>query len=169
MNDAKQIVFEELQDLQTRIADNIVKKGRNASGRTIESMHIDKGDKSITLFGRKAFGTLETGRGPGNVPKGFYGIIKQWVIDKGLSIKEIPYKRKESEKWHPIYTPKERGLMSLSGAIATKIANEGTKLYRNGGDDDIYSKEIPKTISSIKNRLGIMMKAEVVNSIKLNK
>lgn len=151
MNDAKQIVFEELQDLQTRITDNIVKKGRNASGRTIESMHIDKGDKSITLFGRKAFGTLETGRGPGNVPKGFYGIIKQWVIDKGLSFS----------------TDRERN--SFAYLVSRKIANEGTKLYRNGGDDDIYSKEIPKTISSIKNRLGIMMKAEVVNSIKLNK
>lgn len=151
MNDAKQIVFEELQDLQTRITDNIVKKGRNASGRTIESMHIDKGDKSITLFGRKAFGTLETGRGPGNVPKGFYGIIKQWVIDKGLSFS----------------TDRERN--SFAYLVSRKIANEGTKLYRNGGDADIYSKEIPKTISSIKNRLGIMMKAEVVNSIKLNK
>lgn len=151
MNDAKQIVFEELQDLQTRIADNIVKKGRNASGRTIESMHIDKGDKSITLFGRKAFGTLETGRGPGNVPKGFYGIIKQWVIDKGLSFS----------------TDRERN--SFAYLVSRKIANEGTKLYRNGGDSDIYSKEIPKTISSIKNRLGIMMKVEVVNSIKLNK
>lgn len=151
MNDAKQIVFEELQDLQTRIADNIVKKGRNASGRTIESMHIDKGDKSITLFGRKAFGTLETGRGPGNVPKGFYGIIKQWVIDKGLFFS----------------TDRERN--SFAYLVSRKIANEGTKLYRNGGDADIYSKEIPKTISSIKNRLGIMMKAEVVNSIKLNK
>lgn len=151
MNDAKQIVFEELQDLQTRITDNIVKKGRNASGRTIESMHIDKGDKSITLFGRKAFGALETGRGPGNVPKGFYGIIKQWVIDKGLSFS----------------TDRERN--SFAYLVSRKIANEGTKLYRNGGDADIYSKEIPKTISSIKNRLGIMMKAEVVNSIKLNK
>lgn len=151
MNDAKQIVFEELQDLQTRIADNIVKKGRNASGRTIESMHIDKGDKSITLFGRKAFGTLETGRGPGNVPKGFYGIIKQWVIDKGLSFS----------------TDRERN--SFAYLVSRKIANEGTKLYRNGGDSDIYSKEIPKTISSIKNRLGIMMKVEVVNSIKSNK
>lgn len=151
MNDAKQIVFEELQDLQTRIADNIVKKGRNASGRTIESMHIDKGDKSITLFGRKAFGTLETGRGPGNVPKGFYGIIKQWVIDKELSFS----------------TDRERN--SFAYLVSRKIANEGTKLYRNGGDSDIYSKEIPKTISSIKNRLGIMMKVEVVNSIKSNK
>ena len=151
MNDAKQIVFEELQDLQTRIADNIVKKGRNASGRTIESMHIDKGDKSITLFGRKAFGTLETGRGPGNVPKGFYGIIKQWVIDKGLSFS----------------TDRERN--SFAYLVSRKIANEGTKLYRNGGDSDIYSKEIPKTISSIKNRLGIMKKVEVVNSIKSNK
>lgn len=151
MNDAQQIVFEELQDLQTRITDNIVKEGRNASGRTIKSMHIDKGDKSITLFGRKAFGTLETGRGPGNVPKGFYGIIKQWVIDKGLSFS----------------TDRERN--SFAYLVSRKIANEGTKLYRNGGDADIYSKEIPKTISSIKNRLGIMMKAEVVNSIKLNK
>lgn len=85
MNDAKQIVFEELQDLQTRIADNIVKKGRNASGRTIESMHIDKGGKSITLFGRKAFGSLETGRGPGNVPQGFMALLSNGITVKGLS------------------------------------------------------------------------------------
>lgn len=150
MNESVKIVFEELQDLKTRIADNIKSEKRNASGQTIASMHVDVNDSNVVLFGRKAFGTLETGRRPGNVPKGFYGIIKQWAIDKGLSFKS------------------DRERNTFAYFVSRKIAAEGTSLYRAGGDANIYSKEIPTTLLNIRERLGLLVRTEVVNSIKLN-
>lgn len=168
MKEVQNIIFEELEDLRKRIISNIDSTGRKASGRTSDSMHTDVSENRGILFGRMAFGTLETGRKPGKVPAGFYQIIKQWVIDKGISFRDIPYQRKESAKWHPIYTPKERGLMGLSGAIATKIAREGTQLYRTGAEVDVYTAEVPETIERIKDRVGFLMRLEF-ESIKLNK
>lgn len=144
--DAKRIVSEELQSLRQRIIDNHLKAGQKASGRTIASLRVDVGDDGGTLFGRKAFGTLETGRRGGRVPKGFYQIILQWVKDKGIQVEK----------------PK-----TFAYFVARKIAKEGTQLYRQGGRSDIYSNEIPKTTESVLNRITGLLGAEV-ESINLN-
>lgn len=170
MNEIQNIVFEELEDLRKRIITNIGSTGRRASGRTADSMHTEITKQGGTLFGRAAFGTLETGRKPGNVPYNFTKIIAQWIQDKGISYQEISYKRNPSDKWQPKYnSPNERGLMTLASAIAYKISKEGTKLYIQGGESDIYSNEIPKTIDAIKKRIGLSVKTEIVESIKINK
>lgn len=166
----KEIVLEELTYLQSRIADNIQSTKRNASGRTIKSMHIESRAQGGTLFGRSYFGALETGREPGKIPLNFTEVIKQWILDKGISYQAIEYKRKESAKWKPKYTAQERGLNSFASAVAFSIMNNGTKLYRDGGDSDVYSKEIPKTIQAIQKRTMSLM-ADLVNveHLKLNK
>lgn len=166
----EKIILEELTDLKDRIADNIQSTGRNASGRTVKSMHIETRAQGGTLFGRSYFGTLETGRKPGKTPERFTEVIKQWVIDKGISYAAIEYKRKESAKWKPKYTPQERGLNSFASAVAMSIRNKGTRLYREGGSSDVYSKEIPKTIKAIQRRT-ISLMADLVNveHLKLNK
>lgn len=168
MINAVDIIFEELEDLRNRIISNIDSTGRKASGKTGNSMRVDRQEDGCVLVGRRAFSTLEDGRKPGAVPANFRSIIKQWILDKGISYNAIPYKRIPSEKWQPKYTPAERGLMSLSGAIAYKIAKEGTSLYRAGGDNDVYSNEIPYVIENIKKRLGSAFKTEVLKSIKIN-
>lgn len=170
MNNALKIVFEELEDLKERISSNINNTGRRASGSTEKSLRIEMKDDEGSLLGRKAFETLETGRKPGKVPYNFTKIIAQWIQDKGISYQEISYKRNPSDKWQPKYnSPSERGLMTLASAIAYKISKEGTKLYIQGGESDIYSNEIPKTIDAIKKRIGLSVKTEIVESIKINK
>lgn len=150
MKEVQNIVFEELEDLRKRIISNIDSSGRRVSGRTSKSMRTDGSENRGVLFGRMAFGTLETGRKPGKVPAGFYQIIKQWVIDKGISFDS------QSER------------NSFAYLVSRKIAGEGTQLYRRGADTDVYTAEVPETISRIKDRVGFLMRMEF-ESIKLNK
>ena len=150
MKEVQNIVFEELEDLRKRIISNIDSSGRRASGRTSESMRTDVSENRGVLFGRMAFGTLETGRKPGKVTVGFYQIIKQWVIDKGISFDS------QSER------------NSFAYLVSRKIAREGTQLYRTGAEADVYTTEVPETIERIKDRVGFLMRLEF-ESIKLNK
>ncbi|KKB55321.1 hypothetical protein [Parabacteroides gordonii] len=150
MKEVQNIIFEELEDLRKRIISNIDSTGRRASGRTSGSMHTDVSENRGILFGRMAFETLETGRKPGKVPAGFYQIIKQWVIDKGISFDS------QSER------------NSFAYLVSRKIAREGTQLYRMGSDADVYTTEVPETIERIKDRVGFLMRLEF-ESIKLNK
>lgn len=144
--DARKVVQEELESLKKRIIDNHLRAGQKASGKTIASMHVESSDDGGVLFGRKAFGTLETGRRGGRVPKGFYHIILQWVRDKGIQVEK----------------PK-----TFAYFVAKKIAREGTSLFRQGGRDDIYSNEIPKTTDSVLSRITGLLGASV-ESININ-
>lgn len=131
-SEVKKVLAEELNSLRQRIIDSHVRAGQKASGRTIASLKVSVDDNHGILFGRQAFGVLQTGRGPGKVPRGFYQIIQQWVEDKGIHVDK----------------PK-----SFAYLLARKIANEGTELHRRGGRDDIYSHDIEETIKSIMNRV----------------
>ena len=84
------------------------------------------------------FSTTQHGRSGGQVPAGFHGIIRQWIIDKGIQYAPLPYKRKPSAKWQPKYTPEQRGLLATAGAIAHKIKEVGT-LRHSEPRDDIYT------------------------------
>lgn len=163
--DVQAILNEELDALRLRIIANHEAAGQVASGRTRESLSVEVNEREGILWGRFPFGTLETGRKPGKTPRNFSSIIRQWIIDKGIPVTPIPYVRNPSDRWQPKYTPQERGLMSLSGAIAHKIKTEGTSLYRSGGRRDIYTPEIEKTINSISDRIGSLfsMKVESIN------
>ena len=140
------VIQEELESLKKRIIDNHLSAGQKASGRTIASMHVESSDDGGVLFGRRAFGTLETGRRGGRVPKGFYHIILQWVRDKGIQVEK----------------PK-----TFAYFVSKKIAREGTSLFRQGGRDDIYSNEIPKTTESVLSRITGLLGASVEH-INLN-
>lgn len=144
--DIKGILDEELESLRQRIIENHIRAGQKASGKTISSLRVDVNDNQGTLFGRQAFGVLETGRKPGKVPKGFYQTIQQWVKDKGIQVEN----------------PK-----SFAYLVARKIAREGTELHRQGGRADIYSPEIEKTTQEIMNRAFAVFKDDVTH-INLN-
>lgn len=155
------IVSEELMAFAQRVRENHIRAGQRASGRTADSIRLEVDGDTYTVYGRRAFWTLEHGRAGGAVPKNFRDIIRQWMADKGIKAIPVPYIRKPSEKWQPKYTPQERGDMSLAGAIAHKIATKGTKLFREGGRDDIYSGEIEKTIETIQARIYQLFGVEV--------
>lgn len=143
---AREILNDELTALKERIASNIMSAGMNASGRTIASMRVEVNENEGTLFGRRAFEVLESGRRPGSVPKGFYQIIYQWAIDKRIRV---------------------RNLKSFAYLTARKIAREGTLLYREGGRNDIYTPEIRKCIENVRSR-GISMINEQIKTIRLH-
>lgn len=144
------IVREELQDLAQRIADNIARNGQAASGKTQQSLHVEEDNESVTLYGRKAFGTMEQGRAPGRVPRNFQQILYLWSINKGIAFDD------------------ERERSSFAYLLARKIQSEGTKLFREGGRTDVYSNEIPTTIERIRKRISRAFKI-FVESITLNK
>lgn len=143
---ALHIIEDELEALKKRIIDNHIRARQVASGRTIRSLKVQMDDNGGILWGRQAFGVLETGRGPGKVPKGFYQKILEWVHDKGIQVEK----------------PK-----TFAYFVAKKIKKEGTELYRKGGINDIYSKEIPKTVNNISNRIFTLLEVEV-ESININ-
>lgn len=129
----RQILIEELKDLQKRVIQNHIAAGQKASGRTIKSILVEIGEDYGQLTGRKAIGTLETGRKAGRVPAKFQDIILKWMQAKGINV------------------PKPKSFAFL---VARKIAREGTLLHRTGGRSDIYSNEINKTIPRLMKRLG---------------
>lgn len=161
MEEARKIISEELEALKQRIIDNHRAAGQMASGRTAASLNVVMRDNGGTLFGRQAFYTLEHGRGGGRVPGNFVSIIKQWIKDKGITVPSIPYIRQPSERWQPKYTPEERGLNTLAGAIAHKIKTEGTRLFRDGGRNDIYTPEIEKTTNNINKRISVLLMTDI--------
>ena len=146
----KYIIESELNLLKERIISNHLSAGQRASGKTAASLNVMAEADFVSLLGRKAIGTLETGRKAGPVPKNFYLIIKQWSKDKGLTF--------ESES--------QRGTFAYF--VAKKIAEEGTDLFIQGGRNDIYSNEIPVTINKIAERITERFTMEITN-IQINK
>lgn len=145
-DEALRVVDEELNALRERIIANHRNAGQVASGKTIASLKVESTADGGILWGRQAFGVLESGRGPGKVPKGFYRVIQQWVQDKGIKVEK----------------PK-----SFAFLVARKIAKEGTVLHRNRGTEDIYSSEIKRTVNDIMNRVFGLFTTEVEH-INLN-
>lgn len=164
IQDAASIVLrEELENLKQAIIKNHFAAGQRASGRTAASLRVEVNETEGSLWGRSPFGTLETGRQSGKVPANFRSIIRQWMQDKGIKARPMPYKTDRAHK----YTAEERGELSLAFLIARKIEREGTSLFRKGGRDDIYSNVIPATRERILMRIVELLRAEV-KSIKLN-
>lgn len=168
MLNERQIIEQEMQACISRIAANLDATGTTASGKTRDSLRLDVQQDVYTIFGRSYFGTVETGRQAGKVPGNFVSIIKEWAIAKKIGLDPIEYVRKPSETWQPKYTPAERALNAFAGAVSHKIATEGSKLYRDGGRDDIYSQEIRTTIDNIIARIAPLYSADIIESIKLN-
>jgi hypothetical protein len=159
-----QILTEELGTLKATIINNIRSTGQWASGKTAASMAVMVSGSIGELVGRRAFGTLETGRRGGRVPRNFHNIIYDWMMAKGVHADPMPYKTSRPHK----YTEQERGDRTMAYFIAKTIRTMGTRLYREGGRDDVYSRAIPVTIERINSRLSGIYVAAVTQQIKLN-
>lgn len=163
IQDAASVVLrEELENLKQAIIKNHLAAGQRASGRTAASLRVEVNETEGTLWGRSPFGTLETGRQAGKVPANFRLIIRQWMQDKGIKARPMPYKTDRPHK----YTAEERGELSLAFLIARKIEREGTSLFRKGGRNDIYTNVIPLAKERILMRITSLLKTEIKN-IKL--
>lgn len=163
--DLKQIVEAKLKAAISKIQDNLESTGTNTkSMRTSRSLWLESSDYGFIIYGRKAFATVETGRMAGGIPKGFNDIIKQWIKDKGISVTQIPYKRKASANWKPKYREDERSLNIAAGAISFNIKKNGTALFRKGGRKDIFSNAFSEALPEIKKDIQF----EIIKQIKLN-
>lgn len=131
-----------LDKMVEEMRDNLTSTGTNASGRTSASLRVVMTDTGGQIWGRRYFRGTEQGRAGGKIPHNFTSIIRQWIIDKGLTPSAIPYKRQPSANWQPKYTPEERGLRQMASAIAHTIEKSGTSLYRSGGRKDIFTNVI---------------------------
>lgn len=147
----RSIVSSHLNAIKDGIEMHMEQMGRNASGSTVRSMVVNTTDNGGTLEGSKSFMYLEHGRGPGKVPKGFYEIIKDWVIAKGISYQDMIPKNG---------TP-EQGLARLSGAIAHSIITKGTRLYRDNEYNDIYSSLIEQEVELLSKEAAGIFETEV--------
>ena len=159
-----QILTEELGTLKATIINNIRSTGQWASGKTAASMAVMVSGSIGELVGRRAFGTLETGRRGGRVPRNLHDIIYDWMMAKGIHAEPMPYKTSRPHK----YSEQERADRTMAYFIARTIRRDGTRLYREGGRDDVYSRAIPTTIERINSRLSGIYVAAVAQQIKLN-
>lgn len=160
-----QILVDELESLRATIINNIRTTGQWASGKTAASMQVITQGNTVSLIGRSPFGTLETGRKAGPVPRNMRDIIYEWMQAKGIHGEPMPYKRGGHHKYPSAQT---RGDMYMASAISHTIATMGTRLYRNGGRDDVYSQAIPATMQRIQARLGVIFQAVIEEQIKSN-
>lgn len=157
----KKEIISILINLKSEIIKNTMSSKQVASGETIRSIQIEESGSVFKLTGRSYFSTLETGRKAGKTPKNIVQIIREWVLNKGISVDPIPYRRQSSDKWQPKYTPQERGLISISGAIAYKIRTEGTKLHQEGGRKDIFTEPVDKAVIQIRQGLAGLFKTDI--------
>lgn len=157
------VIEQELQTLKAQIIANMRAANEVASGRTIRSMAVVVAPDglSVSLVGRSPFGTLETGRKGGRIPRNFDQIIYDWMQAKGIHAMPMPYKRNNRGGW----SPQERGDWSMARAIAHTIQTSGTKLFREGGRTDIYSNAIPQAMERISKRLNVLYDAELTENI----
>ena len=160
------IVAEELENLKQRIIANMQAAKAVATGNTIRSLHVVPRPFGATLESqqRMPFGVLETGRRAGKVPMGFGEIIYRWMQAKGIHSTRV---QKPKNPWIvQTRDDQERADRSMAYAIATTIRKHGSSLYRAGGRDTIYTKEIPVTIERVQKRLGMLVQAIVTEQIK---
>lgn len=153
--DIRRILTSALEDAKVKIQHNLDTTGTNASGRTSQSLTVEVDGNTGVLYGRQAFGTVETGRKPGRVPYNFRDIIYQWMQDKDVHAKAEGRRSQESAD------------RSMAYIIARKIANEGSKLYRDGGRDDIYSNVLPLTIERVRNEVTNVYIINIQNILRV--
>lgn len=145
---AEAVILTALQDLRKRIIANMNAVGAYATGKTEQSLMVEmskEGDAVVgTLSARPFFGAIETGSKPWRTqykrpPKFFVDIIQEWADAKGID--------------------------APAGAIAMSLMRRGSKLYRDGGRDTIYSNEIPNTISSVESQLSALFEVQILEQI----
>lgn len=153
-------VIKQLEKIAERIKANMDDAGVNASGRTKESIKVEEIPNGGRIVTRPYFQNLEIGRPGGGIPFNFVEIIKQWILDKGLSIPpNVPYKTNRPHR----YPQEERGLYTMASAIAFSIKRRGYDPWRNGGrvqppTDDIYSQAIQEGVEEINYDMDLDMR-----------
>lgn len=153
MNVASIIAFH-LEVVKGKVQARMSELGRNASGKTSASLQVQSSNDKGSLIGSPVLLSIESGRGPGAIPKNFVDIIMEWAKSKGISVK--------SKKGHK--ANKESAYRSFAGAVAYNIMKKGTKLHRTRQFDDIFSSVFEEELNKMSEELAINL-LEQVSSI----
>lgn len=162
MNDVKDLLTRELNNLKKAIEEKMASEKMTASGRTLQSLSVVANENEGTLFGASYFRQLEKGRGPGPVPRNFTAIIKEWIQQRGVEYNSYTPKGRDGSKMTA-----EQHLTSLAGAIAHTIMTQGTVMYRQGTSKDIFTEAMEETVARVNDELGAVF-AEKVQTINDN-
>lgn len=132
-----------------RIKSNLDTTGTTASGRTRESVEVVAENGGLTITGRQYFRSVEEGRPAGKIPYRFQDILYDWASAKGIltNFGDAEYK--------------QRSVLYMVGQF---IKNHGTKLYRDGGRETIYTDVINEELPKLEEEIRI----KVVDSILRN-
>lgn len=136
------IIEEWAENVINKIKENLDSTGTTASGKTKDSLELVMTDNGFQIVGRQYFRSVEEGRPSGGIPYNMTEIIRKWMSDKGI---ENQFGKTESEKRSAAYL------------IGQYIKTNGTKLYREGGREDIYTdvitEELPVLFDEIEGRV----------------
>ena len=141
------ILKEELDILKSDIIVRIENSKQVATGKTKASFETKSTDLNGQLLGASYVGVFERGRKPSGVPRDFIDILKRWAQVKGISF--------ENEEKFNLW----------ANAVKWKMIKEGTKLYRSGQTQDIFTTPIEQFTSRIAKRVIIYYETEILNSI----
>lgn len=143
LNEFDEMLLQWAEGVIERIKGRLDSTGTTASGRTKESLEAVLTDSGVQILGRPYFQGVEIGRPAGRIPYNMTQIIRQWMEDKGISSQ---FGSTEAQKRSAAYL------------IGQFIKNNGTRLYREGGRDDIYTdvieEELPKLFQNIDGRVA---------------
>lgn len=143
----QEILTTRLNNIKSRIIRNMTEQKRMASGRSAASLRVEVQGNHGILWGAKSFLSMERGRGAGKIPLGFVAIIKQWAIDKGISVSA------RSKLGKPM--SRESALNSFAGAVAYSIMKKGTRLHRSRKYDDIFTTVLNEELEKMGEDLNI--------------
>lgn len=153
-----------LTQARDEIRANLEAKKINASGRTSESIRVEVTEGGFRLVGGYStthkiddypsilgtldatdtapIPTLEVGRVGGDVPRGFYYIIREWSREKGINFAS------------------ERDRGTFAYFVARKIAKTGTRRAQTPAD--VYSTQV----TTAKERLDQLFNASISHTIR---
>ena len=134
----QEILREEFALLKEDLIENHQKLGMKASGKWINELSdevIEIGSKLIgRITGASYTRQLVDGRRPGKMPP--VRMIEEWIKNKGIQALESRLR-----------------LSQMAFAIARKIAQSGTRYYREGGTDLIERVVTPERMQRIIDRV----------------
>lgn len=133
-----------------RIKSNLDTTGTTASGRTKDSIEVVAIDGELTIYGRRFFDGVETGRPAGKIPYRFQDILYDWASAKGIlaNFGDTEYK--------------QRSALYMVGQF---IKNHGTKLYRDGGRTSIYTDVITEMLPELEDKLTFIIKQSILRNM----